>query len=162
MTPFAVDTNYFIQAHRIHYPMDVVPGFWTKTKELADSGRVVSIDKVKVEIFKYEDQLRQWCIDNLPTGFFMDTTSSIAEYIEITNWANSKNYTHTALANFMDSKNADAYLIAHCMKNHCTLVTHEISAPDSKKNIKIPDACLAKGVDFVNTIGMFRKLGERF
>ncbi|MET3114076.1 hypothetical protein AAKU52_001809 [Pedobacter sp. CG_S7] len=48
--PFVLDSNFFIQAHRMHYPMDVVPSFWLKIKELAKNGIIVSIDKVKDEI----------------------------------------------------------------------------------------------------------------
>jgi hypothetical protein len=48
---YILDSNFFIQAHRSNYPLDVAQGFWLKLKELAESGIVVSIDKVRDELY---------------------------------------------------------------------------------------------------------------
>ena len=40
---FLVDTNFFIQAHRVSYPLDVVPSFWNKVKNLADNDKIISV-----------------------------------------------------------------------------------------------------------------------
>ena len=50
MKKYLLDSNVFIQAHRMHYPFDVVPSFWKKLVELSNKGIVISIDKVKKEI----------------------------------------------------------------------------------------------------------------
>jgi hypothetical protein len=47
MSVFVVDTNFFIQAHRVSYPMDVAPGFWDKIIKLSEDEKILSIDKVK-------------------------------------------------------------------------------------------------------------------
>ena len=47
MPDYVVDSNFFIQAHQVHYPMDVVPNFWVKVSELAHNGIIGSIDKVE-------------------------------------------------------------------------------------------------------------------
>ena len=47
MSKFIVDSNFFIQAHRSIYPLDVVQSFWLKVKILSQNGTIVSIDKVK-------------------------------------------------------------------------------------------------------------------
>lgn len=39
MNFYLVDSNFFIQAHRAYYPMDVVPSFWIKVSDLAKSMR---------------------------------------------------------------------------------------------------------------------------
>jgi hypothetical protein len=52
MSVYVVDTNFFIQAHRAYYPLDVASSFWEKVKQLADDGKIISIDKVKQEIYK--------------------------------------------------------------------------------------------------------------
>ena len=44
---YVVDSNFFIEAHRATYPLDVAHSFWNKVKQLADDGKIVSIDKVK-------------------------------------------------------------------------------------------------------------------
>ena len=72
MTVFVVDANFFIQAHRSIYPLDVAHSFWNKVKELAQKGKLISIDKVKNEIYSNEDELKGWCEANLPGDFFKD------------------------------------------------------------------------------------------
>jgi hypothetical protein len=42
--------------------------------------KILSVDKVKKEIFDHEDALRQWCVDNLPDDFFKDTSIVYNEY----------------------------------------------------------------------------------
>ena len=70
IAPFLIDSNFFIEAHRTSYPFDVVPSFWVKVKELADNGKIISIDKVQKELMKNNDELSQWCLNNLPSNFF--------------------------------------------------------------------------------------------
>jgi hypothetical protein len=55
MSVYIVDSNFFIQAHRTSYPFDIATSFWSKIISLAETGRIISIDKVKNEIFKNED-----------------------------------------------------------------------------------------------------------
>lgn len=52
---YIVDSNFFIQAHRMYYPLDVMPSFWQRVMDLADTGRIISIDKVRNEIVKNKD-----------------------------------------------------------------------------------------------------------
>lgn len=65
------------------------------------------------------------------------------------------------MAEFLDVNEADAWLIAFAKTNNNIIVTHEISDPQSKKRIKIPDAGF-EPVECVNTIEMFRRLGQTF
>lgn len=41
-------------------------------------------------------------------------------------------------------------------------MTFELSRPESKKQIFIPNACLALGVSFTNPFRVYRELGLRF
>lgn len=162
--PFVLDTNFFIQAHRMHYPLDVVPSFWLKVKELAEKGIITSITKVKEELHLNKDGLTIWCDENLPKDFFKETDIVINEYVVVTSWANSRSahYNLTALNEFLDSAEADAWLVAYSMANGNNVVTHETSEPNRKSKIKVPDVCSAFGIGCVNTIEMFRHLGEKF
>ena len=163
MPPYLLDSNFFIQAHRIGFPLDVVPSFWNKVKELAENGKIISIDKVKNEIYRDGDDLEKWCRDNLPLDFFKNASTVITSYAQIVTWAHSKNdqYTQQALNTFMDADEADAWLIAYGYTHSYPIVTYEISSPSSKKSIKIPDACLPFGVKTLIPIEMFRELGVR-
>ncbi|MFN0215799.1 MAG: DUF4411 family protein [Saprospiraceae bacterium] len=164
MPPFLLDANFFIEAYRKGFPMDVVPSFWDKLKELSIVSKVISLDKVKAEIFKHEDALKQWCENHLPENFFYDSSEVILVYGEVVRWAHSKRdnpYTQAALDVFMDADTADAWLVAYALQHGLPLVTNEVSAPDSKRSIKIPDVCRPFGVQVYQPMDMFRALGER-
>ena len=60
---------------------------------------------------------------------------------------------------FIDS--ADLNLIAYAMATEATVVTREQPAPDAKRKIKIPDACIAFGVDWTDPFSTYRALGMR-
>ncbi len=162
MAVYLVDSNFFIQAHRATYPMDVVPSFWTTVKRLADSGDIISIDKVKKEIYSQNDALTNWCKENLSDTFFHETASVMNEYRKVSNWANSKSshYVSNAISEFLAADEADAYLVAYALADAANriIITHERSEPNGKKKIKIPEPCDELGVNYLNTIDMFRRL----
>jgi len=162
--PFILDSNFFIEAHRVSYPFDVVPSFWLKVKELAENGIIISIDKVHKEITQNKDELTTWCEENLPKDFFKDTSVVINQYIEVSNWANTKSnhYNTSALNEFLDADEADAWLVAFAISNGNQIVTHETSDLKTQKRVKLPDAASPFGINCVKTIEMFRLLGEQF
>ncbi len=166
MGVYVVDSNFFIQAHRVNYPLDVAFSFWNKVKKLAEEGKIISIDKVKNEIFNKNDALEEWCKSNLPEDFFKDSTQVMDSYSQVSTWAISKSdhYMQNALNEFLDADEADAFIVAYALADpdNRIIVTQEISEPNRKNKVKIPDACDALHVHFVNTMDMFRQLGETF
>ncbi len=158
-------SNVFIQAHRMHYPFDVVPSFWNKLLDLSDNQTITSIDKVKKELCDNANQdiLSDWCVNELHLNFFVNTENCIDKYAEIANWtANHLQFTQQAKDVFLATDLADPWLIAYAMQNNCIIVTQEISQPQIKNRIKIPEPCNHFGIRFINTITMFRELGEQF
>jgi len=166
MSIYVVDSNFFIEAHRVTYPLDVAMGFWDKIKKMAHVGTIISIDKVKGELYDKNDELERWCKTNLPNDFFKSSASVISEYRKVSAWAISMNnhYSPNAINEFLDADEADAFLIAYSLADpvNRTVVTHETSAPQKKSKIKIPDCCNALDVNYVTTIEMFRELRETF
>jgi len=167
MTRYLLDTNFFIQAHRSYYPIDVVESFWLRTKKLAIEGHIISIDKVKKEIYEnssHEDELKRWCIDNLENDFFHTTEEALSEYIQIVQWVNTRRgqYHNRAIEEFLQADLADPWLVAYAMRNDLVIVTYEKSAPEAKKRVKIPEVCNHFGVRFVDTIQMMRELNSKF
>lgn len=166
MPVFVLDSNFFIQAHRFYYPIDVATGFWNKVRQLSIKGRLISIDKVKKELYDKNDELEKWCRNNLPDDFFKDTSVVMVAYTQVIDWAMSKSshYVPKAINEFLDADEADAFLVAYCHtdpKNRF-VVTQELSEPNRKNKVKIPECCKALNVEFVSTIGMFRHLRETF
>jgi hypothetical protein len=158
--PYVIDANVFIQAHREGYPLDVFPSYWQKIALLAHDGKIISLDKVRSEIYKNEDDLKQWCESNLPDDFFKPF-ESWDKYGELMRWAGSKlntPYSQSALNTFMDAKEADAFLIAYAAANGNDIVTREISSPASRSSIKLPDAAQFFGVRTMLPNTMLREL----
>ena len=165
---YILDTNFFIQAHRVNYPLDVVISFWNKFKDLSLGGdTLISIDKVQNELnhSTHPDQLATWCAQNLPDGFFKDSSIAINEYTKIVNWAVShQTYNQNAKSEFLASGEADAFLVAYALTDpsNFTLITHEVSNPYIKNRIKIPEVCDKFNIKYCNTIEMFRRLEQTF
>lgn len=167
MSRYILDSNFFIQAHRSIYPLDVVQSFWLKVKKLSEDGTIVSVDKVKKEIFDnsaHEDDLKLWCDSNLPSDFFITTDSVLNNYISIVSWANSMShhYAANAIQDFLETDLADPWLVAFAMSNNWTIVTYEKSEPNRKNRIKIPEVCNKFNIRYINTIEMLRELKENF
>ena len=56
---------------------------------------------------------------------------------------------------------ADSYLVAHAHAQGHVVVTHELVA-NSRKNVKVPNACVEMGVEYINTFEMLRREQARF
>ncbi|MDH5609602.1 MAG: DUF4411 family protein, partial [Cyclobacteriaceae bacterium] len=87
-------------------------------------------------------------------------------YGQISAWAISKNdhYLPQAINEFLDADEADAFLISYALSDvqNRVLITHEVSQPEKKKKIKIPEPCDVFGITYMNTIQMFREIGITF
>ncbi len=164
MSVFVVDSNFFIQAHRVVYPLDVVVSFWETLRQLANDGVIISIDKVKNEIYQNNDELKAWCQEYLPNDFFKSSETSIVEYGKVVAWTMSKSnhFLAKAIDEFLDSNEADAWIVSYCLKHEHLLITYESSQPGRKNKIKIPEPCNSLGVTYLDTIAMFRQLGIQF
>lgn len=166
MSVYVVDSNFFIQAHRESYPLDVAFSFWNKVKQLAIEGKIISVDKVKNELYDRNDALEHWCIANLPEDFFKDTSNVMEAYGQVSAWAMSRkdHYLPNALNEFLDADEADAFIVAFVLADAMNriIVTHEVSRPEMKRKIKIPEPCYALNVGFVSIMDMFRQLNETF
>lgn len=164
MEPFIVDSNFFIQAHRDTYPLDVASSFWDKISNLAKERKIISIDKVRKEICKNTDVLSSWFYTNLEEDFFMDSRLVMSQYASVIQAAEHRlpAYNQRAKDEFYSSDEADAWLIAHALRLSSPIVTHEIGTPLKISKVKIPDICILVGIRTVSTIEMFRLLGERF
>lgn len=165
MRLYIVDSNFFIQAHRAYYPLDVIKSFWSKISLLAAQGKIKSIDKVQTEIYdnaSHEDELKAWCQNNLPDEFFLNSENSIGNYAQIAQWANSMShqYHKNAIDEFLEARLADLWLVSFALGKEITIVTYEKSEPNIKRKIKIPEVCNQFGVRYIHTIEMLRELKE--
>ncbi len=68
---YILDSNCFITPSRTFCPTDVGISFWNKIKDLANTSRIYSIDKVRDELYHNEDALKSWMSYNIDRGFFL-------------------------------------------------------------------------------------------
>lgn len=162
---YLVDSDVFITAKNLYYAFDLCPVFWKSVVHHHEQGRVFSVDRVRSELLagrKTED-LVQWVRNEVPEALFVgvDTAEVTAAYTDIMVWVQRHpGYYDYAKAKF--ATGADGWLVAYARVHGATVVTNEQSAPESKKEIKLPDVCTRFGVEYDNTFSMLRALGVRF
>lgn len=162
-TRYVVDTNVLLEAYKRYYAFDLCPGFWDSLLHHHASGRVCSIDRVKVKLVGNNDLLSDWVRNSIPATMFADcSVASIASvYGQIATWVQSQvQFTNAAKAQF--AAIADSWLIAYAKANDMTLVTHELLQPAAKSRVPIPNVCQQFSVKVVDTYAMLRDLAVSF
>jgi hypothetical protein len=158
---YVLDANVFIQAARSYYPQELVPCFWEALVEHAKRGHILSIDRVKNELDKGQDELSEWANAHFANYFRKtDEPRIVKAYRKIARrLEKNKQYTYNAKRNFLGE--ADGWLIAFAKAHGYIVVTHEQSSPQSRKKIKIPDVCRRFKVECINPFMMLRELDIR-
>ncbi len=162
---FLVDSDVFITAKNLYYAFDICPGFWKSLLHHHQAGRVYSIDRVRGELLagsKTEDLVR-WVRSEVPQEFFLpvDTASVASSYTDIMMWVQRHpRYFDYAKAKF--ATGADGWLVAYARVHGAVVVTNEQSAPESRREVKLPDLCARFRVRHENTFAMLRALKVQF
>lgn len=160
---YMVDASVLMEAHRRYYRFRLCPGFWDCLVWHHKQGVVSSIDRVKSEIEEGKDALAHWVKRNCPSTFFESTKAVTVgqSYGNIVSWAQSqKQYKPEALAEFANA--ADGWLVAFAREHSLVVVTQEVSAPESRKEVKIPDVCGSFTVNCIDTFEMLEQLKVSF
>ncbi len=162
---YIIDSDVLITAKNLYYAFDICPGFWESLIHHHREGRLFSIDRVRSELLagrKTEDLVR-WVGNDLPGAFFLevDTDAVTGAYTEVMLWVQRHpDYFDFAKAKF--ATGADGWLVAYARVHDGIVVTNEQPAPQSRREIKLPDVCDQFGVKRENTFSMLRALGVRF
>ena len=162
-TKYLLDSNVFIEAKNRAYAFDLCPGFWDALISLHAAGRLLSIDRVKMELKEGKDELVDWVTKVAPDSFFKstDVESVITTYKAVMAWVNDREqFSPGDKAKF--SRGADAWLAAFARTNDLTLVTHEQKVSDDATKVKIPNVCERFDIPFVDTFEMLRALNVKF
>lgn len=165
ISSYLIDTDVLVTAKNRYYAFSICPGFWDSLLHAYESGTVHSIDRVRDEVLKgrKDEDLVQWVRQRVPKDFFKasDDTAVIESYQKIILWSQQHDqYKDAAKTKF--ARGADGWLVAYCQVNGTCVVTNEESAPDSKKDIKLPDVCNAFNVRFEDTFAMLHKLNVQY
>lgn len=158
---YLLDSNVLMTAARSYYSFDIAPGFWDWLEAQHHAGNLSSTQGVKDEIAAGSDVLSVWA-SHLPTAFWRKVRqNTIISASALAVWVSdpARPYTRAARDEFLAV--ADSMLVAEGHASGMTIVSHEVPDPNSKKRVKIPDACAAFGVPYANPYEVFRRLGLR-
>lgn len=157
---YLLDANIFIQSNRAHYGLDIAPGFW----DWIDAGHrgqvLLSIGPVGSEIAVGNDNLTTWAASRKNIFAPMDPACMTSLGL-VSNWVVRAPVGFTIAAQSVFLASADYQLIAYAHAHGHTVVTYERGEPNSKKRVKIPDACLAVGVPCIDPFTMMRSESVR-
>lgn len=161
MPKYLLDTNVFITSQNAQYGMDFCPAFWDWLALKNQANCVFSIQHVRAELAKRDDQIHAWMKGDGKSLFLPFDQAATDMIPSLNTWTlNQSRFTDQARDEFFDS--ADMYLIAYALAHGYMIVTHEVSRPESKRKVFIPDVCASFGVKCILPWEMLRAEGARF
>jgi hypothetical protein len=127
---------------------------------LRNTKRVVfSVEKVGDELAAIADDLSEW-VEKIDPSFFLPVDAThLPSLAAVSTWASTNRYDQAAISTFLQI--ADYYLIAQAHAGQHSVVTHEVPSASQRK-IKIPDACIGLGINFMSPFQMLRRERARF
>ena len=158
---YVLDANIFIEAARRYYAFDIAPSFWQALLQQARDGYVLSIDRVKNEIERGNDELSKWVKNDFHPWFASTAEMDVVgSYRKVMSWVQRQNqFSNAARTSF--ASGADGWVIAYAISKGCIVVTHERFNPNIKRKVPIPNVCMAFKLKYVDTFQMLRDLGVR-
>ena len=153
---YLFDTNVLIQSQNTFYSKNICPGFWNWLIREHRKGNLKSISQVREEFTPDDPDLAEWLTENKSLfDFEAPTAALIQAYQRLSRWANSRDCRDSAKAKFLNG--TDYHLVAYSLAGKMSLITFEKPEPKSQTKIKIPDACDAVGVQYVNLFHVLRQ-----
>jgi Domain of unknown function (DUF4411) len=154
---YLLDTDVFVQAHRMHYPFDVCPGFWSWIDHAHSEKKLFSVKDIRDEILALEDELSNWVKSR--NGMFLPRTDGDTyESLKLLSGWVEEHYNAAAQEEFFGA--ADFFLVGYAHAHSHTVVTHEVFAMGYK--VKIPAACKAMDVGCITPFQMLQREGAKF
>jgi len=159
---YLLDANVFIQAKNQYYGFDIVPAFWEWLISANTTGNVYSIEKVAEELVGFGDELSDWTKARLEDGtFFLEPDDAVLEGLkDVAAWVQGQGFAASAVNEFLQV--ADYYLVAQALVQGHVVVTQEVYEAATLRKVKIPNACVGLGIQWMNTYAMLRAEGASF
>ena len=155
------DANVLMTAFHHYYSPALFPGFWHFLSHHFAEGNLVMIDRVCDEIL-YPSELVSWVVQAVDDPVASTATQQVVDaYVQLMDWVqDNPQFNPSAREDF--ARSADGWLVAYAMVHGAIVVTNEVSAPESRSKVKLPDLCHRFHVRCINTFEMLRELGASF
>jgi len=152
---YCLDTGVFIEGWNRYYSMELCPEYWAILDDLAKKDIIFAPIEVKREINKTDDELSKW-INERPY-FFQDINVPVQMNLR------QIMASHGRLVDSIKQRSiADPWVIALAMAENAIVVTKETPSGLDTRRIKIPDVCMALGVQWMNDFRFAKEVGIRF
>ncbi len=158
---YALDANVLMTAHHDYYAPDLCPGFWECLAYYLQAGRLLIPDRVRDEVLS-PPELVNW-VDRVCSSAFVSTQTPpvVAAYVQMMDWVwGNDQFSPAARDEF--ARVADGWLAAYARVNGAIVVTNEVSTPNVKKRVPLPNLCNQFRIRCVNTYDMLRELVSSF
>jgi hypothetical protein len=159
---FLLDADTFMSAHRQYYRFSFCPAYWHALLVHHENKQLASIEPVRKELLRGKDALAAWVKEKAPKTFFkgIEDTAVVKAFADLNQWvATRPELTPEARARFAGA--ADGWLVAYAQVNNYAVCTYEVSRPESRANIKLPDVAVYCGVSCLTPHDMLEELGVR-
>jgi len=151
---FLLDTNCFIESAQRWHPFSVFPGFWDGLLAQNRAGSLFTIKNVLDEV--HDDDVINW-LKQIPTFILPLEQKVVDEYKSLVNWVNNQKEFDATEKNEFYTK-ADGWLVAYASAYQMSVVSQEERAKSGSHQIKIPNLCDEKGVEFINFPKLIRRM----
>ena len=105
---YVLDANVFMEASRRYYAFDLAPGFWQGLQQYAATGRIKSVDRIKQELDRGNDDLADWADAEFKDAFATTNRQDVIDvYAHVMEWvAGRSQYTDAAKDKFLQERTA--------------------------------------------------------
>ena len=160
---YLADANIFLATRKRDFPVRIFPRMWDHVRDQCDQGVITSIDRVRNEVAKFEDEQAEFFSACLPKSTLLVADDFAVAYGEVQTWAvgQGDRYKGQAVKEFAQYEVADAWLVAVARERKLTVLTAEVREPLNRKRVKVPDACDGMGVDSCSFLDFLEATGYR-
>ncbi len=145
---FCLDTSALVEAWHTWYPVDVFPKLWEDLSSAAGQGELIAPEIVLEELRRKEDKVLRWSKAHV-VFVALDEQVQVKQ-AEIVN-------RFPKLIELRKGRSlADPWVVAVAAVKGCPVVSME---KPGGKTPKIPDVCLALGIEHLAFIDMVRRFG---
>src|SRR5699024_4532113 len=123
MSKYLLDSNIFIQSKNLHYRFSYCGNFWKLLLEMHAKKMVFTINAVKDELLKINDELSDW-VKESPKEMFLDNWEALDTGAGVTEYPRTCGhpYSDYALAEFAEETESAAWSTAY--RNKCDNTNH--------------------------------------
>jgi len=155
-----LDANVLIRAHEDYYPVDRVPPFWEWIEQQAANGTVKMPLEIYAEIARATGLLSDWInSEKIREVLLLDEEVDRAIFNSVIDQA----YAPDLNDHEFEEAGQDPFLVTYALNApDRVVVTKEVSKVSKRRGrTKVPDACNAMGVRWINDFEFYRELDFR-